>query len=200
MQQPYYAPAVSIYAGFWRRFVAYFIDGVIVSIPLSIVGGVIGGIAGAAGSTSPGEPPSTAGVAALSGVLFFVYALAFVATWLYFALLESSSYQATVGKMAMGVVVTDLGGQRISFGRATGRFFGKIVSALICYIGFIIAGFTQRKQALHDMMAGTLVVRKGVMMQPAAAYAPPPPAYQAPPGSYPPPPPGNYPPPPPSQS
>ncbi len=74
--------------------------------------------------------------------------------------MESSSKQATLGKMALGIIVTDVNGERIGFGRATGRFFGKIVSGMIFYIGYIMAGFTDRKQALHDMMAGTLVVNK----------------------------------------
>jgi uncharacterized RDD family membrane protein YckC len=56
--------------------------------------------------------------------------------------------------------VTDAQGNRIRFGRATGRYFGKILSGLILYIGFMMAGCTPRKQALHDMLADTLVVRK----------------------------------------
>ena len=80
--------------------------------------------------------------------------------WLYFALMESSVNQATLGKMALGIKVTDLDGNRISFGRATGRYFGKIVSGMILYIGFIMAGFTEKKQALHDIMASCLVVNK----------------------------------------
>ncbi len=81
-----------------------------------------------------------------------------VGQWLYFALMESSSKQATVGKMALGIVVTDLSGNRISFGRATGRYFGKIVSGMILCIGYFMAGFTERKQALHDIMSSCLVV------------------------------------------
>jgi uncharacterized RDD family membrane protein YckC len=80
--------------------------------------------------------------------------------WLYFALMESSTWQATLGKKALGLEVTDLEGKRIGFGRASGRFFGKILSVLILWIGFIMAGFTEKKQALHDMLAGTLVIRK----------------------------------------
>ena len=81
------------------------------------------------------------------------------ANWIYEAGLESSSKQATLGKMAMGLKVTDLVGRRISFARATGRHFAKILSGMILLIGYIMAGFTERKQALHDMIAGTLVQR-----------------------------------------
>jgi uncharacterized RDD family membrane protein YckC len=74
--------------------------------------------------------------------------------------MESSRYQASLGKMALGIVVTDLSGQRISFGRATGRHFAKIISKITIYIGYMMAGWTQQKQALHDMIAGCLVIRK----------------------------------------
>ena len=80
--------------------------------------------------------------------------------WLYYALQESSAAQATLGKRAVGIVVTDMDGNRISFGRATGRTFSRILSRMILYIGFIMAAFTDRKQALHDMIAGTLVFKK----------------------------------------
>lgn len=86
--------------------------------------------------------------------------LALMVSWIYYSLLESSAWQATLGKKALGLEVTDLEGHRISFGRATGRFFGKILSAFILLIGFIMAGFTEKKQALHDILAGTLVIRK----------------------------------------
>ncbi len=100
------------------------------------------------------DPEAIQGVAGLLGQLIGV-----VLTWLYCAMMESSSKQATLGKMAVGIRVTDVRGQRISFGRATGRHFGKIISALSLFIGYMMAGWTQRKQALHDMMADTLVVR-----------------------------------------
>ncbi len=80
--------------------------------------------------------------------------------WLYFAWMESSEHQATLGKMALGLIVTDLNDQRISFGRATGRFFAKIITNYTFFIGYIMAGFTEKKQALHDMIASTLVLRK----------------------------------------
>jgi len=80
--------------------------------------------------------------------------------WLYFALMESSGRQGTLGKHLLGIRVTGLDGGRISFGRATGRYFGKILSGMILMVGYLMAGFTDRKQALHDMLAGTLVVRR----------------------------------------
>ncbi|RLD22428.1 MAG: RDD family protein, partial [Bacteroidetes bacterium] len=79
---------------------------------------------------------------------------------LYFAGMESSKYQATLGKMAIGVIVIDENGNRISFGRGAGRLLSKILSAMILYIGFIMAGFDSRKQALHDKIASTFVVYK----------------------------------------
>ncbi len=85
--------------------------------------------------------------------------LTIAASWLYEAVMESSSYQATLGKMILGMKVSDLYGNRISFARATGRHFAKILSAMILCIGFIMVGLTERKQGLHDLVAGTLVPR-----------------------------------------
>jgi uncharacterized RDD family membrane protein YckC len=86
--------------------------------------------------------------------------LILIGAWLYAALMESSDFQATLGKMAVGIRVTDMDNQRISFGRASGRHFAKWISSLILLIGYIMAGFTDKKQALHDMIANTLVVKK----------------------------------------
>jgi uncharacterized RDD family membrane protein YckC len=99
---------------------------------------------------------ATQGMMRGMGILYLV---SFLLIWLYEALLTSSSMQATPGKMVFGLRVTTVDGERIGFGRATGRFFGKIGSGAIAYIGFIMVGFTERKQGLHDMMASTLVVR-----------------------------------------
>jgi uncharacterized RDD family membrane protein YckC len=83
----------------------------------------------------------------------------FVIQWLYFALMESTR-GATLGKMALGVIVTDMDGNRPSFGRASGRYFAKIISGLTLGLGYVIAGFSQQKQALHDMISGCLVINK----------------------------------------
>ena len=92
-------------------------------------------------------------------VLFGVYGLALVLNWLYFAILESSRWQGTVGKQALKLIVTDEHGERIGFGRATGRYFAKILSAIILCIGFIMVAFTDKKRGLHDIIAGTLVIK-----------------------------------------
>ncbi|MCB0606341.1 MAG: RDD family protein [Lewinellaceae bacterium] len=141
------------YAGFWLRFAAYIIDGFIVTIVTYVV---MFAILGAlwAGAMSGGSINETG----LMGGMALMYVIIIAGMWLYFALMESSAKQATLGKMAVGIKVVDEAGERISFGKASGRFFGKIISGVIIYIGFIMAGFTERKQALHDMMAGTLVV------------------------------------------
>lgn len=80
--------------------------------------------------------------------------------WLYYALFESSSQQATPGKAVCHLLVTDIEGKRISFLRASGRYFGKYVSAFILFIGYLMAAFTPHRQALHDILAGTLVWRR----------------------------------------
>jgi len=81
-------------------------------------------------------------------------------TWLYYALLQSGPRQATVGKMALNIIVIDVNGNRMTFPRASLRYFSKIISSFIMFIGYIMAAFTQKKQALHDIIANTYVVFK----------------------------------------
>jgi uncharacterized RDD family membrane protein YckC len=148
-------PTTIVYAGFWLRFVAYIIDYFVTAIPGFFIGLIIGavGVAIAQGG-GQGQEAVQIGLQVVSAIVGLIIG------WLYYALMESSSKQATLGKMALGLIVTDMNGQKISFGRASGRFFGKIVSGLVCAIGYIIAGFTERKQALHDIMASCLVIKK----------------------------------------
>jgi len=163
------APA---YAGFWVRFVAYFIDGLILGIPFGIiVFGIIlmfGGFGAMMHRVpvdpSTGAPPDPRAALAMAAPMFVTFygAMFFfvILQWLYFASMESSERQATFGKSAMGLRVANSEGQRLSFAHATGRFFAKIVSGLVPFgIGYILAGFTAKKQALHDFIAGTLVLR-----------------------------------------
>ena len=143
------------YAGFWRRAAAMSLDGVLLGVIQAVVNILLIAMIGAT-SVAGGEP----GDAAAVGTVGIVSLLSFIATWLYFALMESSGKQATLGKMMVGIVVSDLAGDRISFGKASGRYLGKIVSAILLMIGYLMAAFTKRKQALHDIMAGCLVIRK----------------------------------------
>ena len=142
------------YGGFWIRFVAFVIDFFVVGIVVWPISGIIAVAIGVAGGA---VMMPNMGVHLVRGIVGFAFSTC--ANWLYGAGLESSSKQATLGKMALGLKVTDLEGRRISFARATGRHFAKILSGMILCIGFFMIGFTERKQGLHDMIAGTLVVR-----------------------------------------
>jgi len=148
------APVMGVrYGGFWIRVVAAIIDGIIVRVVVSPIHLIFGGL-GLAGMMS-GLPHH--GLALFGGGLTLI--VSFFGSWLYGAFMESSSYQATLGKMIFGMKVTDLSGNRISFERATGRHFAKWLSGMVLCIGFIMVGFTERKQGLHDLLAGTLVRR-----------------------------------------
>lgn len=155
--QEHYGVQYVTYAGFWKRFVAWFIDRIILAVVGGcfggIVGGILGGIAGA-GGVDVEDPNFAMAFQVIGGIVGTLIG------WLYYAFFESSEYQATPGKMALQIKVTDMSGNRISFARATGRYFGKILSTLTFLVGYIMAGFTEKKQALHDMIAGCLVVNK----------------------------------------
>ncbi|HXW68087.1 MAG TPA: RDD family protein [Dissulfurispiraceae bacterium] len=126
-----------VFAGFWNRTAAFIIDFIILILAASI-----------------------SIYAFNSKGIFNDLVLGMMLPWAYFSLMESSDGRATLGKMALGITVTDLNGKRISQGKATIRFFAKYLSALILFAGFIMVRFTKKKQALHDIIAGTLVVLK----------------------------------------
>ena len=132
------------YGGFWIRLVAYIIDAILLTL---VVGG-LGSILGFNLMETDLERQEP---------LFNL--LSFVIGWLYFALMESSERGATVGKMALGLRVVTSNGQRLSFMNATGRYFAKILSAIILGIGFLMIAFTDKKRGLHDMIASTLVIK-----------------------------------------
>jgi uncharacterized RDD family membrane protein YckC len=166
MNVPAVAPAPRVeYAGFWLRFVAYLIDGVVISLGLVLILIpliFLTGLGALLSQIHPQDELNDAGVLLIIGVIFLFFTVGLAVTWLYHALMESSEWQATVGKKALGLVVTDMAGRRVSFGRATGRHFAKIVTNMVpAFIGYIMAGFTEKKQALHDMMAGCLILRRG---------------------------------------
>jgi uncharacterized RDD family membrane protein YckC len=160
-----YGPVVT-YGGFWQRFAAYLIDAIITGaamlvliIPVALMTGVVAHL-GTLGRQR-GDEMDPAAAAAFFTLFMGFFAVAILISWLYHAYLESGEKQATWGKSAMGLYVTDVAGQRISFGRASGRFFAKIITGMIpLLIGWIMAAFTERRQALHDMIATTVVLKR----------------------------------------
>ena len=158
IQPPIQQPLLFHYAGFWKRFLAYIIDQIIISILGAVI--VLPFLAMVGISLwSQDFDPSADFLVTIISMYFTMILLIIIGEWLYYALMESMK-GATLGKMALGITVTDMQGNKISFGRATGRYFGKIISSLTLAIGYIMAGFTQQKQALHDMIAGCLVINK----------------------------------------
>lgn len=141
------------YAGFWRRFAAFVIDMVILAF---------------ANYEFLSYQSTNMSVIANLGYYNFTYAnyglmiavYSILISWVYFCGMESSPLQATPGKLAVGIYVTDLEGQRIGFGKATGRYFAKIISGLMVGIGFIMAGYTDKRQAFHDKITNCLVLGK----------------------------------------
>ena len=134
-----------VYASFWQRFVAAFVDGIVVQIIAFAVAFPTGMALGAIRAQDSAQ---------LIGAL-----IGLTVGWLYSALQESSESRATLGKKLVGLKVVDLSGEQISFMQATGRHFGKLISGLILLIGYLMQPFTEKKQALHDIMAGTLVIK-----------------------------------------
>ncbi len=145
-----------VYAGFWFRAAAYLLDtstlgfflGVTVLGPI-LKNNHVGSSVQDAWKFYTGDSPQATALLLLIQLV----------SWLYFATFESSPWQATPGKKVLGLRVTDLEGKRLSFIRASGRYFGKLISWLLLGLGFVLAGFTEKKQALHDMLARCLVLR-----------------------------------------
>jgi len=143
-----------VYAGFWWRFLAYLIDAIILSIGYWLVAFVFG-FNGWLFLGADYKYWAAAGV-----TLVVIYSvLSFIAPWLYYALMESSKFQGTIGKWALKIRVVDEDGKKITFSRATGRYFAKILSSLTLGIGYIMVAFTERKQGLHDILARTIILK-----------------------------------------
>jgi uncharacterized RDD family membrane protein YckC len=138
------------FAGFGKRFAAMLLDYLIFFTACVMIGVILGILFALLSNTEP-EPDAIEKIADITGVFAF---------WLYNSLMESSPLQGSIGKLVLGIKVTDSHGNRVSFSKATGRHFGKILSALTLGFGYLMASFTQRKQALHDIMADCLVIRK----------------------------------------
>jgi uncharacterized RDD family membrane protein YckC len=156
-----YAPPVATgpeYGGFWLRVVAMLLDGVVLSVVITPIIFLVmfPAVKQAVDDAQRGsqDPPME-----LFARMFAVIPLIYLVNWLYDSLLTCSSWQGTVGKRVLRLKVIDQAGNRVSFGRATGRSLSKIFLSGILYVGYIMVAFTDRKQGLHDMIAATYVVR-----------------------------------------
>ena len=138
------------YGGFWKRVIAYLIDAFIIAFPVTMIFGTV----------IP-QAMMTDNVQVTSVAVSMPQVIMLVASWVYFAGLESSVWQATVGKKMLGMQVTDTSGERIDFIKATIRYLSKFHSSFFLMIGFIMVAFTEKKQGLHDFIAGTLVENIG---------------------------------------
>jgi len=147
------------YAGFWIRLVAYFIDNFILGFLLNMISLIVAvplGLTAGIGFAGVDDFTSSMAVLGVQMILLVTYSAIVI---LYYTLMESSKYQGTLGKMVLGLKVVDYNGNRIGFGRAVGRYFSKILSAIL-FIGYIMIMFDNKKQGLHDQIAKTYVVKK----------------------------------------
>lgn len=153
-----------VYAGFWWRFLAHLIDQIVLSVASSIFIIPIMGIFGLSIYSMSESGMDLEDSPVFWGSIISLYAsviiISVLINWLYYAIMESSKTQGTVGKLVLNIKVTDYNYQKVTFGRATGRVFGKYVSSFILMIGYIMAGVTEKKQALHDMMASCYVIKE----------------------------------------
>ncbi len=158
------------FAGFWVRFFAYVIDTILLSVIETVAFIFLGMLVGIAIPFI--NEPETVGhyakfVSATNYEMYDFFTVGFLGlagfvsvfvSWLYYALMQSSAKQATLGKAAMGLIVVDENLERLSFARASLRYFSKIISSMFLYFGYIMAAFTREKRALHDFIAGTYVI------------------------------------------
>jgi uncharacterized RDD family membrane protein YckC len=147
-------PPRPAFAGFWLRAVAYLFDTVLISL-------VFGLIASFYPTTFIKFPDAAStSLTSLPQLTPIAFAITLTATWFYYTMFEASAWQATPGKRVLRLYVADLNGQRITFARAAARNGAKIISSLTFLVGYLVAGFTEKKQALHDILSGSLVLRR----------------------------------------
>jgi len=130
--------------GFWARVVATIIDTVVTLVASVIVAFMAGIVIGVIGGNAE----------------LFGQFVGIATSWLYCSLMEASDVQATLGKLVIGAKVVDANGEKLTFGRATGRHFAKYISTLLLFVGYIMVAFDERKRGLHDMISGTYVVSR----------------------------------------
>ena len=162
-QPPQVIPALSelsrlpprpAFAGFWLRAVAYLIDTVLISLVLGLIASFYPSIF----IKFPDSVPTS--LTSLPQLTPVALAITITATWFYYTMFEASAWQATPGKRVLRLYVADVHGQRVTFARAAARNLAKIISSLTFLVGYLVAGFTERKQALHDILSGCLVLRR----------------------------------------
>jgi uncharacterized RDD family membrane protein YckC len=147
-------PPRPAFAGFWLRAVAYLIDTVLISL-------FFGLIASFYPATFLKFPDAAAtSLTSLPQLTPIAFAITLTATWFYYTVFEASIWQATPGKRVLKLYVADLNGKRVTFARAAARNFAKLISSLTFLVGYLVAGFTEKKQALHDILASCLVLRR----------------------------------------
>ncbi len=147
-------PPRPAFAGFWLRAAAYLIDTIFISL-------VFGLIASFYPTTFIKFPDAAStSLTSLPQLTPIAFAITIAVTWFYYTMFEASIWQATPGKRVMRLYVADLNGQRVTFGRAAARNFAKMISSLTFLVGYLVAGFTEKKQALHDILASCLVLRR----------------------------------------
>lgn len=135
-----------VYGGFWIRFAAKFIDGII----LGAISMIFTTVAGFSASNAQDA------VSPFQGVLFFLQ----IAIPIAYATFFIGKYAATPGKMICGLKIVTADGDRVSYGRAVGRHFSEFISSLIMAIGYIMAAFDEEKRTLHDRICNTRVIKK----------------------------------------
>ena len=153
-----------VYAGFWRRAAALFIDSMLVGVAYYAIV-IVGMLAIGIGSLGALENIDSLGGGAIGGIIAVVYLAYPLVSAIYYVGMESSGTQATLGKMAVGIKVTNADGHRLRRGQAFGRWVSHLLCYMTLYIGYIMAAFTERKRGLHDMVASTLVVDRWAFTQ-----------------------------------
>lgn len=141
------------YSGFWLRAVAGAIDLILSQAVIFVLIMLVGlPVVFSIASTATEDE-----IELISNAI--AYPLAIFLQWIYYTVPESSKWQATPGKKMLGLVVVDKDGQKIGFGRANARYWSKILSVLILFIGYVMVAFTEKKQGLHDKIADTYVIK-----------------------------------------
>ena len=154
-ERPALGAARVSYAGFWLRLAAYILDSLLLGFTAGVAVFMPLMSRGAISADNPWEIYT-----GTTQQFFALRLLILMIQWVYFAVLESSPWQASLGKRLLGLKVTDLDGRRISFARASARYFCTLLSGFILMAGFIMIAFTQKKQALHDILTGCLVIKR----------------------------------------